>query len=303
MTSRSCDYDVITGPALERPAMMSRSCDRNVNTGPTLMPTLGPEAAMDYRGPSESLELAAIWHPPYPQKEISDLKVKISSTEQQLKSTSTPEDFKSLKEKMDKTITDLRDNLQNRKRNKFLRDTEDYKSNQVHFSNIPDNISTRVTSPESRFSLDSLKLRVRSSFQPPHTHHPVETYIHFVEKDVKRVLESIEQGQIHIKQNLTRDEHNALISLRNNKRLIIKPADKGGSIVVLDRDYYIQEIYTQLGDVDTYQLVNSNPSFEIAREIKKFITHYLTLGIIDEKLGNYLLNQHPVLPVLYTLLL
>ncbi|CAJ0940299.1 unnamed protein product, partial [Ranitomeya imitator] len=114
----------------------------------------------------------------------------------------------------------------------------------VHFSNIPDNISTRVTSPESRFSLDSLKLRVRSSFQPPRTHHPVETYIHFVEKDVKR-----------------------------------------------------------LGDVDTYQLVNSNPSFEIAREIKKFITHYLTLGIIDEKLGNYLLNQHPVLPVLYTLLL
>ncbi|CAJ0968324.1 unnamed protein product [Ranitomeya imitator] len=112
----------------------------------------------------------------------------------------------------------------------------------VHFSNIPDNISTRVTSPESRFSLDSLKLRVRSSFQPPRTHHPVETYIHFVEKDVKR-----------------------------------------------------------LGDVDTYQLVNSNPSFETAREIKKFITHYLTLGIIDEKLGNYLLNQHPVLPVLYTL--
>ncbi|CAJ0929303.1 unnamed protein product [Ranitomeya imitator] len=66
------------------------------------------------------------------QKEITDLKTKISSTEQQLKSTSSPEDFKSLKDKVDKTISDLRDSLQGRKRNKFLRDTEDYKNNQVY---------------------------------------------------------------------------------------------------------------------------------------------------------------------------
>ncbi|CAJ0931181.1 unnamed protein product [Ranitomeya imitator] len=50
MTSRSCDRDVITGPALQRPAMTSRSCDRDVITGPALIPTLGPEAAMDYKG-------------------------------------------------------------------------------------------------------------------------------------------------------------------------------------------------------------------------------------------------------------
>ncbi|CAJ0962549.1 unnamed protein product [Ranitomeya imitator] len=32
---------------------MSRSCDRDVITGPALIPTLGPEAAVDYKGPSE----------------------------------------------------------------------------------------------------------------------------------------------------------------------------------------------------------------------------------------------------------
>ncbi|CAJ0964265.1 unnamed protein product [Ranitomeya imitator] len=44
----------------EGPAMTSRSCDRNVITGPALIPTLGPEAAactahrrQDYKGPSE----------------------------------------------------------------------------------------------------------------------------------------------------------------------------------------------------------------------------------------------------------
>ncbi|CAJ0950277.1 unnamed protein product [Ranitomeya imitator] len=37
----------------EGPAMTSRSCDRDVITGPALIPTLGPEAAVDYKGPSE----------------------------------------------------------------------------------------------------------------------------------------------------------------------------------------------------------------------------------------------------------
>ncbi|CAJ0956514.1 unnamed protein product [Ranitomeya imitator] len=45
-------------PALERPAMTSRSCDRYVITGPALIPTLGPEAAVDYKGPSERQEVS-----------------------------------------------------------------------------------------------------------------------------------------------------------------------------------------------------------------------------------------------------
>ncbi|CAJ0929306.1 unnamed protein product [Ranitomeya imitator] len=332
------------------------------------------------------------------QKEITDLKTKISSTEQQqLKSTSSPEDFKSLKDKVDKTISDLRDSLQSRKCNKFLRDTEDYKNNQVyrwqssnysrnrrftrrdysplstssesdfgttrtsffratpkpsiqrktrrgkrvrirtssdddqisgieeinnivynissqclsptqmtvlqkglsfcpvprfntflvdqelhrffrnvrlkaHFSRIPERVSAVTASSEPIFKLDNLKLRVRSSFQPPRIYHPVETYVDFVKQDVKSVLESIEQGQIHVKQNLTRDEHLALVSLKNNRQLIIKPADKGGSIVVLDRDYYMQEIRTQLSDLGTYRLVSSNPTFDIARYYQCFYT-------------------------------
>ncbi|CAJ0967093.1 unnamed protein product [Ranitomeya imitator] len=56
MTSRSCDRNLITGPARKGPAMTSRLCDCDVITGPAL-PTLGPEAAEctahrrhDYKG-------------------------------------------------------------------------------------------------------------------------------------------------------------------------------------------------------------------------------------------------------------
>ncbi|CAJ0964342.1 unnamed protein product [Ranitomeya imitator] len=329
------------------------------------------------------------------QKEITELNSKISSTEQQLKSTSSPEDFKLLKDKVDKAVSDLRETLQTRKLNKFLRDTEDYRSNQVYkwqsstysrpaprtflkrkmrrgqrtrigttqngdqitgiTDNIVYNISSTCLSPSemtvlqkglsfcpvprfnpfqldqelyrffrnvrlkahfsrtstalptlpdqksSEFTLNSLNLRLRSSFQPPRVYHPVETYIEFVKNDVKKVLQSIEKGDYHIKHNLTIEEKQALVSLRENKQIIVKPADKGGSIVVLDRDYYMQKIKTQLSDLDTYQPINHNPTFEIGREIKDLVTYYTTMGTIDTKLGEFLIKQHPVIPVFYTL--
>ncbi|CAJ0940699.1 unnamed protein product [Ranitomeya imitator] len=302
------------------------------------------------------------------QKEISELKTKITSSEQQLKSTSSPEDFQILKEKIDKNVSDLRDTLQARKRNKFLttscsgqsrktrrgrrlrpRSTQD--DDQISgtdiSSNIVYNISSYCLSPsemtilqkdlalsswnrnfyrffrnvrlkahfsnssistalppepiENIFTSQALNLRVPSTFQPPHFYHPVETYIDFVKKDIQEVLGSIVRGDIHIKNNLTNDEHRALLTLKENKELIIKPADKGGAIVILDRSYYMDEIRNQLNDLDTYQPVSYNPSFSIAREIKELITHYRGLGTIDEKLGHFLINPHPVIPVFYTL--
>ncbi|CAJ0946827.1 unnamed protein product [Ranitomeya imitator] len=81
----------------------------------------------------------------------------------------------------------------------------------------------------------------------------------------------------------------------------IKPADKGGAIVVLDRTYYINEILSQLSDTNTYMPVSNNPTFEIGRQISNLVSHYLSLGVIDQKLGDFLINHHPVIPVLHTL--
>ncbi|CAJ0922380.1 unnamed protein product, partial [Ranitomeya imitator] len=88
------------------------------------------------------------------------------------------------------------------------------------------------------------------------------------------------RGQLHVKLNLSYDEHKALMTLKGNKELIIKPADKGGSIVILDRTYYMEEI---------------------PREIKDLVIHYSKLGTIDEKLGEFLINHYPVVPFFYTL--
>ncbi|CAJ0921678.1 unnamed protein product [Ranitomeya imitator] len=171
----------------------------------------------------------------------------------------------------------------------------------VHFSNTPFETTPDLTKTSSGFSLKSLGLRTSSSFQPPKTYHPVETFIEVVNRDVKEILGSIDKGLVKVKNNLSREEYRSLMDLKNNRNLIIKPADKGGAIVVLDRTYYINEILSQLNDTNTYMPVSNNPTFEIGRQISNLVSHYLSLGVIDQKLGDFLINHHPVIPVLYTL--
>lgn len=55
-----------------------------------------------------------------------------------------------------------------------------------------------------------------------------------------------------IKPNLTTEETRALTELKENKQIIIKPADKGSAVVILDREQYLEEGYRQLNDRTYY---------------------------------------------------
>ncbi|CAJ0916643.1 unnamed protein product [Ranitomeya imitator] len=68
----------------------------------------------------------------YLQKEISEMDKQVEVIQQQLNNTLTNDKFESLKQKIDKTIDEFRSVLQDRKRSKFLRDTEDYHRRSVY---------------------------------------------------------------------------------------------------------------------------------------------------------------------------
>ncbi len=53
--------------------------------------------------------------------------------------------------------------------------------------------------------------------------------------------------------NLTKDERSALENLSSNSEIIIKPADKGGKVVVQDTTTYISEALKQLSDTRAYR--------------------------------------------------
>ena len=60
------------------------------------------------------------------------------------------------------------------------------------------------------------------------------------------------------KKNLNKEEYQSIKSLKNNPDIIIKPADKGSAIVILDKDNYIAEGERQLHDEQFYEETNTD---------------------------------------------
>ncbi|XP_072048616.1 uncharacterized protein [Amphiura filiformis] len=62
------------------------------------------------------------------------------------------------------------------------------------------------------------------------------------------------------KSNLSKDEKRALQDLKKDENIMILPADKGKSTVVLDKDTYEEKVNNMLNDEKTYQELKSDPT-------------------------------------------
>lgn len=105
------------------------------------------------------------------------------------------------------------------------------------------------------------------TYLPPKNSHPDETFIFLVKKEMEEFYRNIDRGDYHIQNNLTNEEKGALKELLGDKSLIVKPADKGGSIVIMNRPMYVKEIERQLSDSDTYEKIQHDPTIRVKRRI------------------------------------
>ena len=71
------------------------------------------------------------------------------------------------------------------------------------------------------------------------------------------------------KQNLTHSERKGLKELRNNPNIIIKEADKGGTVCIMDRSFYAQKMKDLLNDPETYVKVQNDNISQTMSKIKK----------------------------------
>ena len=71
--------------------------------------------------------------------------------------------------------------------------------------------------------------------------------------------------------NTTKEERKAMKSLKQNQDIIIKPADKGGAIVILNKEDYIKEGLRQLANTNHYEeLENSEKVIKtFVKEVKE----------------------------------
>ena len=106
----------------------------------------------------------------------------------------------------------------------------------------------------------------KSNFCPNVSNHSINTFCRIVEHEVLKVNEQ----PFRVSSNLSQREKKALTMLLDDKDLVLKPADKGGGIVVQDMQKYRLEILSQLSDVKFYKPLKNDPTLSFQREILIF---------------------------------
>ena len=101
--------------------------------------------------------------------------------------------------------------------------------------------------------------------------------------------------------NLSRSERCAIQTLKNNKDIIIKPADKGSAVVILNTTDYISEARGQLNNTKFYKKLYHDPTPDHNLEVKKILDEMLIRDEIDQSCYDYLYISKPRTPRFYTL--
>ena len=143
-------------------------------------------------------------------------------------------------------------------------------------------IPKRMIKPiEVRDAIHSLTRRMSlafhfrcSTYQPPRLHKPT----HWAPPTPKnsslntfffRINHEIKQLQISDlpTDNLSAEEQNAIQFFRYHPSLTIKPADKGGSLVIMNTKDYYDKVHAQLSEPQNYKKLPHNPTLSIAHNI------------------------------------
>ena len=66
--------------------------------------------------------------------------------------------------------------------------------------------------------------------------------------------------------NISKAEHTAIKNLKERTDIVIKPADKGSAVVVMNTEDYLQEGHRQLSNSEFYKKLKSDPTNSIANE-------------------------------------
>ena len=90
--------------------------------------------------------------------------------------------------------------------------------------------------------------------------------------------------------NLTPGERRALNDLKSDPSVVIKKADKGNVLVVLNKDFYRNQIKLILNDNNFYKRQDDNIDSKIFMKVKKFASNFESLGILTSKEKKFLTN-------------
>lgn len=107
---------------------------------------------------------------------------------------------------------------------------------------------------------------------------------------------------VHTKPNLTVGETKALKDLSTNKNIVIKPADKGGAIVVMDTELYKIEGLRQLENKQYYKEIERPLAPLVIPQINVVLQEIADIGLLNDRQLEYLTAKIPLKPRSFYLL-
>ena len=138
--------------------------------------------------------------------------------------------------------------------------------------------------------------RPRSKFNPRHKNAAIELYLSKLEEELMSISA---QGNNY--SNVSREESKAINSLRSDRTIVVKEADKGSGVVVWDREDYITEAESQLGDSEVYSRLDNDPSERLHQIISDTLKKISDRGDLDQTTLDYLMVNNPRLGRFYLL--
>jgi hypothetical protein len=107
----------------------------------------------------------------------------------------------------------------------------------------------------------------------------------------KEVFSATSKPAASRRQNLSRSEQKAIRDLQMDNSIVIKPADKGGSIVIMDKEDYIKKCDLLLSDRNHYHQVSPIVAHGIYNRVKARII--AAVKHLEPEIQRRLVNENP----------
>ena len=123
--------------------------------------------------------------------------------------------------------------------------------------------SKNISENEDNFSQLPFFNKKKSSFTPPSGR---DVYLDFyIEAISQEILHNEHKSKRH--SNISKSEFASLRSLARDDSIVLKKADKSGTVVIMNKCDYIAEVERQLHNSTYYEKLDSDPSTEVKSKI------------------------------------
>ena len=129
----------------------------------------------------------------------------------------------------------------------------------------------------------------KSNWKPNRVHQSLDIF----QRSFKIGLLNSKTKTVH-KPNLTKEQRMGLQALTDNPEIVIKNADKGSAVVVMNTTDYLREGYRQLSDIKYYTKLLDDTTDKIPQKVRDTLAQMRQKGLISER------NFDHLAPVDYT---